>query len=165
MDLLKPNYNIFPVAASSLGFKHSEVTKEKLRIQGSSPKNLERLKNLQLRFSNDPVWQAKCRDAFNKLRLYPEWEAKRSEALKKAQGDPEWVAATSKRIKIYNASLKGRARPEGAGKPTIQIEVCDLITNQKITYPSRVETALALGISPRSVGRCISGNSTNAYKG
>ena len=53
IDLLKPSYNIFIVAGSSLGFKHSLDTKEKLRIHGSSSKMLKHLKILNLRLKND----------------------------------------------------------------------------------------------------------------
>jgi len=90
MDLLQPNYNIFLVAGSSYGFKHSPETKEKLRILGLRPKHLEHMKNLQLRFRDDPVWKANVIEALKKLHANPEWQAKRLEALKKLQADPKW---------------------------------------------------------------------------
>jgi len=38
---------------------------------------------------------------------------------------------------------KGRKRAEGAGSPSVQIEVLDMETGMKTTYPSMSETALA----------------------
>ena len=55
IDLLKPSYNIFPIAGSSLGFKHSLDTIEKLRAHGSSSENIEYLNNLNSRLKNDSV--------------------------------------------------------------------------------------------------------------
>lgn len=72
IDLLQPEKNIFPIAGSSYGFKHSPETKEKFKILGSSPQNLEHLKKLQSRFRNDPEWQAKCLKALKKLHDNPE---------------------------------------------------------------------------------------------
>jgi group I intron endonuclease len=39
MDILKPEYNILKVAGSVLGFKHSEVTKAKMRINNLGKKH------------------------------------------------------------------------------------------------------------------------------
>jgi group I intron endonuclease len=165
IDLLHPNYNIFPVAGSSYGFKHSSGTKEKFRILGSSLKNLEHLKNLNSRLRDDPLWKANHLEALKKLHADPVVKTKRSEALKKLNADPEWKIKTLQRLKILHASLKGRARPEGAGKPAIQIEVCDLETQTKTLYPSKSETAKALGVSPRSLTRYFSDNTPKPYKG
>jgi group I intron endonuclease len=43
LDLLKPEYNILSKAGSTLGFKHSEETKAKMRIK--SPRNLVIIRN------------------------------------------------------------------------------------------------------------------------
>lgn len=45
IDLLNPEYNILKKAGSSLGYKHSEETIEKLRAFAVRPDNLEKLKN------------------------------------------------------------------------------------------------------------------------
>lgn len=76
-----------------------------------------------------------------------------------------WKLKASERMKIIGASFKGRARPEGAGSPSIQIEVLDLETQIKTIYPSRAEASKALGLSPRSVGRYFSGEISRPYKG
>jgi group I intron endonuclease len=165
IDLLQPNYNIFPVAGSSYGFKHSPETKEKFRILGSSLKNLERLKNLNSRLRDNPVWKVNHLKALKKLHADPVWKAKRLEALKKLHADPEWKNKASQQLKVYNASLKGRARPEGAGKPAIQIEVNGMETQTKSLYPSISETAKALGIFPVSAPSNISGQSAPKIQG
>lgn len=156
IDRLLPNYNILPAAGSSYGFKHSPATTEKLRILGLRKENLEHLKNVQLRLRDDPIWKANNLKALKKIHADPEWKAKCLDHLKKLHADPEWQIKTSQRLKIYNASLKGRARPEGAGSPAIQIEVYDLKTQNKTVYPTKVETAKALGVSPRSLTRYFS---------
>jgi len=50
LDHLKPEYNILKVAGSSLGFKHSDVTKEKIRAYNLTPeqhaKHSKRFKDL-----------------------------------------------------------------------------------------------------------------------
>jgi group I intron endonuclease len=53
IDLLKPSYNIYQVAGSPLGFKHSLATLEKLRIHGY--KHSERLRELGKRLKDDPI--------------------------------------------------------------------------------------------------------------
>ena len=44
LDLLKPDYNILPVAGSRLGAKHSPGVIEKLKILSKTPEHIERLK-------------------------------------------------------------------------------------------------------------------------
>lgn len=44
IDLLKPEYNILKKADSSLGYKHSEETLEKLKSFAIRPENLDKLK-------------------------------------------------------------------------------------------------------------------------
>lgn len=77
IDLLHPNYNIFPVAGSSYGFKHSPETKEKFRILGSSKENIEHLKNITSRLRDDPIWKVNNLKALKKLHADPVWKAKR----------------------------------------------------------------------------------------
>jgi group I intron endonuclease len=45
IELLKPEYNILPIAGSSLGFKHSSVTLEKMKKKIRTPKQLAKLRN------------------------------------------------------------------------------------------------------------------------
>lgn len=83
MDLLKPTYNIFPIAGSPYGFKHSKETKEKLKLLGLSQKNLKHLKIINSRLRYDPTWKDNHLKALKKLHINPESRAKRSETLKK----------------------------------------------------------------------------------
>lgn len=50
----------------------------------------------------------------------------------------------------------GRQRAEGAGSPSVQIEVLDLETGIKTVYPSMNETGRALSVPPLGVvSECI----------
>ena len=48
-------------------------------------------------------------------------------------------------------SFKGRARPEGSGKPSVPIEVLDHETGIQTIYPSISEAAQAIGVTPASI--------------
>lgn len=54
---------------------------------------------------------------------------------------------------------------EGAGSPSISIEVMDLETNIKTIYPSMNETGRALGVASGSIRMYFSRNSKNPFKG
>jgi len=165
IDLYKPSYNILPIAGSTLGFKHSLGTLDKLRNHGLSLKNLEHLKNLNSYIQKDPIWKSNNKEALKRLHSDPLVRAKRIESLKKLSENLELKKNNSEALKILHAKLKGRARPEGAGIPAIQIELYDLETQTKTIYPSISETAKAIGISPRSITRYFSGDTTKPYRG
>jgi hypothetical protein len=97
LDFLKPEYNILKKAGSSLGRKHSDEAKEKMKLKALTPERLEQFKRLL-------------------------------------------------------ASQKGQARPEGAGRPSIFIEVIDTLTDQITVYPSTGEAARAIGVGMSSIG-------------
>jgi hypothetical protein len=59
----------------------------------------------------------------------------------------------------------GRKRAEGAGSPSIPIEVFDLETSTKTFYPSMNETGRALGVASGSIRVYFSRNSQNHFKG
>lgn len=137
-NLLSPSYNIFKVAGSSQGFKHSPLwsrplttvtrglgteTKEKFKILGKSLENLEHLKKVNSQLRNNPEWKAKNLAALKKLHSDPEWLAKRLAALKKLHADPEYQAKRLETLKKLHVKLKGRPRPQGSGSPAIPIEV------------------------------------------
>ena len=69
---------------------------------------------------------------------------------------------TKKRIR---ENLLGRQRPEGAGSPSVQIEVLDLETGTKTVYPSMSEAERALGVSSGSVRVYFSRSQQRPYKG
>jgi hypothetical protein len=48
-------------------------------------------------------------------------------------------------------SFKGRARPEGSGKPSVPIEVLDHETGIQTIYPSISEAARAIGITQSGI--------------
>jgi hypothetical protein len=59
----------------------------------------------------------------------------------------------------------GRKRPDGAGSPSVQIEVLDQETGTKTVYPSMSEAAIALGVPSGSVRMYFSRNTPKPYKG
>jgi len=68
--------------------------------------------------------------------------------------------------KKISDALKDRPRPEGAGKPSQQIEVSDIQNNQTTTYDSISEAARALNIpSHKSISIYFTNNQQKPYKG
>jgi len=68
-------------------------------------------------------------------------------------------------LKALALSMKGRARPEGAGKPRAQLEVLDLQTEEKIVYASMSEFANFLGIPVARITSYFSSKTQKPYKG
>lgn len=60
---------------------------------------------------------------------------------------------------------KGRKRADGAGSPSVQIEVLELETGIKTIYPSISEAGQALGVPSGSIRMHLSRNSKKPYKG
>lgn len=60
---------------------------------------------------------------------------------------------------------KGRERAEGAGNPSVQIEVFNLETGIKTIYPSMSEAGKALDLPSGSIRMYLSRNSKKPYKG
>ena len=77
--------------------------------------------------------------------------SERLEQLKRLHANPEEQARRLEQIKRINLSNKGRARPEGAGRPSVSIEVLDTLTNKTIVYPSIIEAARAIGCGKSTI--------------
>ena len=87
------------------------------------------------------------------------------------------IVSEETKVKISKALLGnknaknnlGRERPEGAGSPSVQIEVLDLETNIKTIYSTMNETGRALDVpSPLGSGSIriyFSRNTLKPYKG
>jgi group I intron endonuclease len=60
---------------------------------------------------------------------------------------------------------KGRKRAEGAGSPSVQVEVFNLETGIKTIYPSMSEAGQALGVPSGNIRMYLSRNSKKPYKG
>lgn len=60
---------------------------------------------------------------------------------------------------------KGRKRAEGAGSPSVQVEVFDLETGMKTIYPSMSAVAKAIGVASGSILMYFSVNTQKPYKG
>jgi hypothetical protein len=60
---------------------------------------------------------------------------------------------------------KGRKRAEGAGSPSVPVEVLDMETGIKRIYPSMSELGEALGVPTGSIRMYFSRNTQKPYKG
>ena len=61
---------------------------------------------------------------------------------------------------------KGKPRPEGAGKPSQQIEVTDITNNTIISYDSINKAAIALNLPNHNIiSHYIQRNQKKPYKG
>jgi len=80
---------------------------------------------------------------------------------------PEHLANLSAAKKGNNNATgsKGRKRAEGAGSPSVQIEVFDQETRMKTIYPSMSAVAKALGVPSGSIRMYFSRNNHKPYKG
>jgi hypothetical protein len=66
---------------------------------------------------------------------------------------------------LGNKNSLGRKRPDGAGRPSVQIEVLDLFTGIKTVYPSISEAAKALDVRYSTISNYILRNQQKPYKG
>ena len=55
------------------------------------------------------------------------------------------------RLKQLNLNRKGSAKPEGSGRPSIQIEVFDTLTQEKSIYPSISDAARAIDYTKEGI--------------
>jgi hypothetical protein len=86
-------------------------------------------------------------EQLNSLNISPEQQTKRLEGLKIYNESKEAL----EHLKCLNLRNKGRARPEGAGRPSVHIEVFDTLNNVKTVYPSISKAAQAIGMSESSI--------------
>jgi len=67
---------------------------------------------------------------------------------------------------IMSEAKKGKPRPEGAGKPSQQIEVTDITNNTIISYDSINKAAIALNLPNHNIiSHYIQRNQKKPYKG
>ena len=85
------------------------------------------------------------------LRVNPVYQAKLKEHLKILNASKEH----QEQLKRLHASLKGRARPEGAGIPSVGIEVFDIDNNETTVYVSIREAARAIEVNQSSISRAF----------
>lgn len=81
--------------------------------------------------------------------------AKMSTSAKAKFWTPEHKAKRLEHLKRLNLSQKGLARPEGAGVPSVSIEVFDTLNNEATVYPSIREAARFIGCYDTTVGRAL----------
>jgi group I intron endonuclease len=184
LDLLHPEYNILQIAGSSLGYKHSEETIVKLKARKLSEEAKKKQKKISERMKGNTYGAA-----LKGRKRSEETIAKHSErmkgntygtALKDIKRSEETIAKHSERMKgnTYGtalkgikrseetiAKLKGRIRPEGAGTPSISLEVLDLQTGEKTVYVSMSAFANFLGVPAARIASYFSSKTKKPYKG
>jgi len=64
-----------------------------------------------------------------------------------------------------NHPMYGKPKPEGAGRPSQQIEVTDIQNNQTTIYDSIREAARALNCDHSAIGYYFKSKNINPYKG
>ena len=126
LDKLNPDYNISKIAGYRFGCTHTDDTKEKMSLA--------------------------------KKNMFDETRAKMS-AAKKGNSYAKGTRSDETKEKMKGnkngTGNKGRKRPEGAGSPPIAIEVFDLLTKKKTTYPSISAAAKALDVSLGGLSKYI----------
>lgn len=166
MDLLNPEYNILKTAGSFLGFKHSEKTLEKFRIQ--SPKQQEQLKILNSkpesieRLLEMSKARSKTVELLDTLNSTTTIYSSIAEAARSIGCDPGTVRYAIKNLQEkeistlikarYKLVTKGIEQVEAAeSNYLLKVEVMDTLTNESIVYPSISEAGRALGCASVSV--------------
>lgn len=174
LNLLNPEYNILKKAGSLLGFKHSEETIVQMsavaRGRKHLPETIAKMKN--------PKFKAERLAHLNHFNANAEFEIKRLERLKIYNSSPEHLehlnrlhSSTEHKEHLKGLSenlaksLKGRLRPEGAGRKSVSIEVLDSLTDKITIYPSISETARALGMAQQSISSAFSAQAKSEKKG
>ncbi|KAF3930964.1 hypothetical protein ABW19_dt0206623 [Dactylella cylindrospora] len=138
-DIIEPEYNILRIAASTLGFKHSKETLEKMATAKLGKKHSK-----EILAKMSAAQKAVDRSGKNHP-MYGKTHTK--ETLAK-------IAAT----------LRGRAKPKGSGCPPQRIEVFNVLTNERIEYDSIKAAALAINIKPSIISKYFINNQKSPYK-
>jgi group I intron endonuclease len=139
LDLVKPKYNILTKAGSSLGFKHSEETKQKMR---DAQKEIDHSGRFKKGHKHTEEIKTKMREA--------QKEIDHSGRFKKGHEHSE--------------ETKNKIR-ETLTKLSQKIEVLDLETGTQTTYSSMGEAARSLGIRQHTITMYFTRNSQKPCKG
>lgn len=185
IDLLQPEYNILKIAGSCLGRLQSEEAKQKISESKKGSRHSEgTLDKFRARVHSEEI-KTKISEAMKgvnegrklseeaKLKISEakkgnihseETKLKISEAMKGNKHSEETKLKMSEAKKGNKASL-GRNRPEGAGKPSVSIEVLDLSTGIQTVYASIREAERALDVPAGKFARYFYRNTQSPYKG
>lgn len=164
IDLLQPQYNILTKAGSLLGFRHSEKTIAKLKVKLKAEyltleQNAKRLEHWKILNAN-PEYRAKRLEHLKRLHSNAEQEVKRLEQLNIYNSSPEHRDHLKKlhsskehqeQLKRLNLSMKGRPRPEGAGVPSVSVEVIDTLNGEITVYKSISEAGRSIGVTETAI--------------
>jgi group I intron endonuclease len=127
LDLLNPEYNIFKIAGSSRGFKHTKETLQKM------------IGRTQKKETNNKISEG------NKGKIYSETKVKMSE-IKKGKNHP-----------LFGKTPTEETRAKISEKLGHVVEVLDLETNITTVYDSIGKAALSLAASYTTLSRYIKG--------
>ncbi len=128
LDLLNPDYNILKIAGSTLGFKHSENTKAKIKAKMKTR-----------------IWteehKAKRLEHLKRLHSSEEYKAKRLEILNIRNASKEHLEQL-KRLKLHNSK---------------EVVVFDTLNNNNTTtvYPSIAEAAKSMGCTSSAIVKAL----------
>jgi len=161
LDLLKPEYNILPIAGSSFGFLHSEETKKRM---SEARLGIKFTDDTKIKLSeankgkNNPLFgKTHSEETKNKISVAnlgktrsEETKAKLKEAKKGNQNRLGKIHSEETKVKLSEAK-KGKPRPFGSGRPSQQISVVDISKNETICYSSICEAARALSCAPGTI--------------
>jgi group I intron endonuclease len=170
MNLLKPDYNILKTAGSLRGFKHSEETIKKFRVQ--SPKQQEQLKRLNsrpeslkrlLEMSKTRSKRVELLDTLNNITAA---YSSITEAARAIGCDPGTIRHVIKNLQEkgistlikarYKLVTKGLEQVESVeSNYLLKVEVLDTFTSESTVYPSISEAGRALGCATVSVWRAL----------
>lgn len=107
-----------------------------------------------LKVAGSPFGYKHSPEAIAKMKnriLTEEQKAKRLEQLQRLNSSPEH----EEQLNRLHLSMKGRARPEGSGKPSVSIEVFDTLTDKITIYPSISEAARAIGVTRDGINKAF----------
>ena len=169
MNLLKPEYNILKTAGSFLGFKHSEETIKKFRVQSpkqqeqlkilnSSPESLERLLDMNKARSK----RVELLDTLNSTTTVYSSIVEAAQGIGCDPGTIRWASPAIKSLQEKKISTLIKTRYKLVTKELeqveavesnyfLKVEVVDTLTSQSIVYPSISEAGRALGCTTVSV--------------
>ena len=151
LDLLNPEYNVLKIAGSSLGYKHTEETRAKISSSKTGQKHTEetlaKMSSSKTGTKHSEETRTKIALAMLGKKLSEESRAKMSSSKTGTKHSEETRAKIALSLIGEKNPMFGKARPDGAGSPSVSIMVTDLNTNSSTNYDSMSAAAKALGVS------------------
>jgi group I intron endonuclease len=141
-SLFKHGYSSFSLEIIEYCDKSEVISREQYYIYQLKPEyNILKIAGSSLGFKHSVETKAKFKNRI----LTENQKAKQLEGLKIYNSSKEHLEHLKRLHENMAIRMKGRPRPEGAGRPSVSIEVLDTLTNKTIVYPSIIEAARAIG--------------------